>query len=288
MSLTALLLIFLSAGFHAVWNALVKVSHDKQAFMWLIHLPSLVVVLPFFLASENAPIPPIGWGMILASAVIHVFYSMSLGAAYTGGDLSLVYPLARSAPVFVPIWAVWWLGEHPTTLGFGGIGLVVAGAYILGIEPGRTRRLWEPLLALRRRDVQWAWVTALLISLYHITDKIGVAVVSPLRFQYLMLSTRFALYSVGIVPWKGRQLLEEARTHWRSMIAVSLLQFLAYQLVLTAMTMAPVSYVAAVRQVSVLLAVFTGSVMLREGQLALRLTAATAITLGVVLIGWKG
>lgn len=82
--------------------------------------------------------------------------------------------------------------------------------------------------------------------------------------------------------------LEEARLQWRSVVAVSLLQFLAYQLVLTAMTLAPVSYVAAVRQVSVLLAVFTGSVMLREGHLPLRLTASGAITLGVVLIGWKG
>ena len=69
---------------------------------------------------------------------------------------------------------------------------------------------------------------------------------------------------------------------------MSLLQFLVYQLVLTAMTMAAMSYVAAVRQVSVLLAVFTGSVILREGHLILRLSAAAAITLGVVLIGWKG
>ncbi len=288
MSLAALALILLSAGFHAAWNALVKVSRDKQAFMWLIQLPSLVMVLPFFLASEAAPIPPIGWAMIVASAIIHIFYAISLGAAYAGGDLSLVYPLARSAPVFVPIWAVWWLGEHPTALGFVGIGLVVVGAYILGIEPGRTRSFWEPLLAFRRRDVQWAWVTALLISLYHITDKVGVAAVSPLRFQYLMALIRFIPYSIPVVPWKGWQLVEEARVGWRSIIAVSLLQFLAYQLVLTAMTMASVSYVAAVRQVSVLLAVYTGSVMLREGYLALRLTAAAAIALGVVLIGWKG
>jgi len=288
MSLTALALILLSAGFHAAWNALVKVSRDKQAFLWLVSLPTIILVFPLFLASEAAPIPPIGWAMIVASAVLHIFYAMSLGAAYAGGDLSLVYPLARSAPVFVPIWAVWWLGERPTTLGFGGIGLVVVGAYILGIEPGRTHRLWEPLLAFRRRDVQWAWVTALLISFYHITDKVGVAVVAPLRFQYLMVLIRFLLHSIPIVPWKGWQLVEEARIGWRSVIAVGLLQFLAYQLVLVAMTMAPVSYVAAVRQVSVLGAVFAGSVMLREGHLAVRLTAAAAITLGVILIGWKG
>jgi len=288
MNPTALALILISAGFHAVWNALVKTSRDKQAFMWLIHIPSLIVVAPFFLAAAPDPIPPIGWAMIIASAIIHILYAMSLGAAYSGGDLSLVYPLARSAPVFVPIWAVWWLGEHPTGLGYLGIGLVVVGAYILGIEPGRTTRIWEPLLALRRRDVQWAWTTALLISLYHITDKVGVAHVAPLRFQYLMALSRFILYCGAIIPWKRWRLLDEARLHWKSVVAVSLLQFLAYQLVLTAMTSAQVSYVAAVRQVSVLLAVFTGSVMLREGHLSLRMSAAAAITLGVVLIGWKG
>jgi len=183
---------------------------------------------------------------------------------------------------------VWWLGEYPTALGLLGIGLVVAGAYVLGIEPGRTTRPWEPLLALRRREVQWAWLTALLISLYHITDKVGVALVAPLRFQYLMALTRFVFYSGAIIPWKRRGLLVEARSNWRSIITVSLLQFLAYQLVLTAMTSALVSYVAAVRQVSVLLAVFTGSVLLREGHLTLRLSAAAAITIGVILIGWKG
>ena len=188
----------------------------------------------------------------------------------------------------MPLWAVWWLGERLTPPGILGIGLVVAGAYVFGVEPGRTTRVWEPLLALRRREVQWAWITALLISFYHITDKVGVAVVAPLRFQYLMVLVRFSIYSVAIIPWKGWQLVPEARSHWRSLIAVSLLQFLAYQLVLTAMTWSPVSYVAAVRQVSVLLAVFTGSVVLKEGHLILRLGAAAAITLGIVLIGWKG
>jgi len=288
MNPAALALILLSAGFHATWNALVKRSGDKQAFVWLIHIPSLIVVAPLFLAARADPIPPIGWAMILASAVIHIGYAMSLAGAYSRGDLSLVYPLARSAPLFVPIWAAWWLGEHPTPLGGLGIACIVAGAYILGIEPGRMTRFWEPLLALRRRDVQWAWVTALLISLYHITDKVGVASVAPLRFQYLMALSRFILYSGAIIPWKRWQLLAEGRLHWKSVIAVSLLQFLAYQLVLTAMTTAQVGYVAAVRQVSVPLAVFTGSVLLREGHLLLRLTAAGTITLGVVLIGWKG
>jgi drug/metabolite transporter (DMT)-like permease len=71
-------------------------------------------------------------------------------------------------------------------------------------------------------------------------------------------------------------------------IAESLLQFLACQRVLTAMTMGPVSYAAAVRQSDVPLAVVAGSVVLREAHLALRLAAASAITLGVILIGWKG
>jgi uncharacterized membrane protein len=58
----------------------------------------------------------------------------------------------------------------------------------------------------------------------------------------------------------------------------------AYVLVLTAMTLAPVSYVAPVREVSMLFGAFLGAHVLGERDLRRRALAAAGMIAGVVLL----
>jgi uncharacterized membrane protein len=58
----------------------------------------------------------------------------------------------------------------------------------------------------------------------------------------------------------------------------------SYVLVLLALTLAPVSYVAAAREVSVVLAVLLGVVVLREGYGRQRLVGSLAIAAGLALL----
>ncbi len=44
-------------------------------------------------------------------------YFLSLDMGYRSGDLSVVYPIARSAPLFVPLWATVFIGESIRFLG---------------------------------------------------------------------------------------------------------------------------------------------------------------------------
>lgn len=187
MTPVALLLVLASAAAHAVWNYLVKASPHKVAFLWGIQVPALAVFLPLYWAgAAGGAIPLEGWLAIVASAVIHTGYTLSLGAAYERGDLSLVYPLARSAPLFVPLWALLFLDERPTAAGGAGILLVVAGAYVIGSRALTPRALLAPIVAIRSRPYQLALLTAFLISLYSVVDKAGVGHVAPLRYMFLM------------------------------------------------------------------------------------------------------
>ena len=68
------------------------------------------------------------------------------------------------------------------------------------------------------------------------------------------------------------------------MLGVALVGPLAYIMVLIAMTFTPVSYVAPLREVSVLFAVIMGARLLREGAIKSRLVAATVIAVGVALM----
>ena len=49
------------------------------------------------------------WGIL--SGIIHGIYILCLSRAYKTQDISYVYPIARSAPVFVPVFAWLFLNE---------------------------------------------------------------------------------------------------------------------------------------------------------------------------------
>ena len=77
---------------------------------------------------------------------------------------------------------------------------------------------------------------------------------------------------------------EEWRDNNRSILLAGLLNSGGYVLVLVAMTMANVTYVIAVRQLSVVFGVVLGTALLQESCGRIRLAAAATIFLGIVVI----
>ncbi len=68
------------------------------------------------------------------------------------------------------------------------------------------------------------------------------------------------------------------------MIIIGILVPAAYILVLTAMAISPVSYVAPAREVSILFATLMGTHLLSEGRSGRRLAAAVTMVVGVVAL----
>src|SRR5438132_14298866 len=156
MELGAILLLLIAAVVHSGWNLLAKKSTDKQAFLWLGLIASVVIfgVPAWYLYS---PIPAAGWLLILFSGSLEAVYFLLLSRAYQQGDLSLVYPLARgSAPLFVTLFAFAFLGERAVAGGTAGILLIVGGIYVLHLKSLDVRGLYAPLLSLRDRTSQLA------------------------------------------------------------------------------------------------------------------------------------
>ena len=289
MEIYPLGLVLASALIHVLWNMLMKSSRDKLVFMgWVFLFTSFFYFPLFWMNPGRFSIPLVGWAVIWTSGFIHVVYTIVLGKAYEEGDLSLVYPLARSAPLFVTLWAVLFLEERLTVGSLTGILLVVLGAYIIGFRTLEWREFIKPLSSLKDKPYQLALLTALLVSLYSIADKIGVRHMDPFVFYYLLLLPRLTLYLPYIVKTRYADIMAEWRTNKGSILLVGVIQFLGYLLVLYAMTLTQVSYIVAVRQVSVVFAVLMGTALLREKYGLVRLVASSFIFLGVFLIGVKG
>ena len=105
MSSAALGLALGAAILHAVWNLLLAGSRDVLAATAVALGSSLVVALPFALATWGIEREAIPW--LVASGALELVYFLTLTAAYQRAELSLVYPLARGgAPVLVLLGAV--------------------------------------------------------------------------------------------------------------------------------------------------------------------------------------
>jgi drug/metabolite transporter (DMT)-like permease len=78
------------------------------------------------------------------------------------------------------------------------------------------------------------------------------------------------------------------RQHWThhrtGVMVIAIFSPLAYILVLYALTFTPVAYVAPTREVSVLLSVLAGSLLLKEGQLRRRLGWASVALVGIGML----
>src|SRR5258708_815791 len=217
---------------------------------------------------------------ILGSAVLHLAYFLLLGQGYRLGDLSLVYPLSRGAgPMLSTAAAVLLLGEHPTPLALTGALLIGLGVFVLVGDP---RRLHSSKAG---PSVAFALLTGVVIAGYTLWDKQAVSAVGipPVLYFYLFTLTRAVLLTPYALA-RREVIKHEWRQHKRHALGIAALSPVAYILVLYALSVSPVSYVAPVREIGILLGAIMGSRWLAEGDARQRLLGAAAMVAGVVAI----
>lgn len=289
MSAGELALVLLSALLHAGWNALVKGSRDPLAFNVVLSVAPALVTLPLLACFDPADVPGTVWALLAATGVAHGLYFLWLTRAYELGDLSLVYPISRSAPAFVALAAIPLLGERPAPLGALGIAVVVAGMWLVqtgGV--GRWRALADP-------GAGYAYLALAATVAFSLIDKRAMELlgVGPwtgpapraVVFYFLMCAAAAPVFvPLGAPRLRPGALTGLLRAEGGRVLGSAIVSFASYALVLQALRTAPVSYVVAARQASVLFAVALGMVWLRETPGRARLVGAAATVAGVVLI----
>lgn len=286
----ALLLIIFSALMHALWNLLVKQSRDKTIFIWWMFVCSWSLMSLFMLGSGSG-FPELSLRSLLlaaSAAVCFVLYHWFTGVAYREGDLSMTYPLAQTAMLYVPLWGVLLLGERLTLVGVGGILLIIAGAYCIQLRSLSASELLRPFSQLGNRSVQAALLAGFIYSIGAIIDKTGVDSYSAYHFTYVLVFFMLSFMSLNLLrpSYRGR-VLEEWRQSRKLVLwsgPVMLASFLSFRF---GLQLSPVSYAVPVRQVSLLIGVLIGLLFLGESCGRIRLASSGLILAGVVLV-WHG
>ncbi|HUL97114.1 MAG TPA: hypothetical protein VLT89_13950 [Usitatibacter sp.] len=282
MTALALGLVLLAALIHAAWNYLLKKSGGGAGLITATNIASLAVYFPLavgvaiFSGYEFRPAHLI---LMLGSGTVHTAYFLLLDRAYrSGGDLSIVYPLARATgPLITIIVAVVALGERPSAVALAGAVLIGISAILLTGNPFA----WHKSEA--RHAVGFALLTGCVIAVYTLWDKVSVAkwLIAPLVYDWGCNLFRCLV----LVPLTHRRSPGSIGAAWRerrgTVLAIAILSPMSYILVLTTMVFTPVSLVAPAREVSILFAALMGAHLLREGDLMRRSVAAVGMVLGI-------
>lgn len=292
MSNLAICLVLISAFFHALKSFFLKRSKDKFSFLFLYYNISILVYLPlliYFVLSEGVDwVALFFWGMV--SGVCHFFYMICFAKAMEKGDLSLVYPIIRSSPALVLVCAVFFLGEDVSIRGVLGISLIVFGVYSINLDGLSFQSLSQPLMKLYYEpSLQWGLLTMLTVTAYSIVDKQGAITNHPMIFACALPIFSSIYFSPYFLARKDNSKL---RVEWdenkRDILINSVICVGGYNLIIVAMSFEKLSYVVGLRQVSIVMAVIMGGMILREKNYLVRVFASCVIFVGAFLIASAG
>lgn len=294
-------LVAVSAVLHVAWNVRLKTAGDPLRTATVGMLAASVGIVPAGVVAWGLAgwpmLPADGIALGILSGVIEAGYFVLLSAAYRRGDLSLVYPLARgTAPLLAVVIGVGLLGERLGVAGSLGVAALLAGFLWL-------QRPWRVLAAARGAPagqrggtvdaaIPFALATGVTIATYSAIDRVGTRLIEPIPYAAILWITT----SVALVLWvtfmAGGGIFGGGREEVRRAAVGGWLTLGAYVLILTALSVAPLSGVAPLRESATVFAAAWGTVRMGEatdrGEVVRRVGASVLIVGGALLLAVGG
>ncbi len=259
-----------AAVLHAGWNLIAKRSADP--FIALCTQFTVAGLISGVILVATGGLPAEAWLWAGGTGVFHVPYLIGLGWAYRHGEFSLAYPIARGGGALVAaIGGLVLLDDDLKVLSLVAIGVVVAGLLMLAA-------------GAPREQVVVALVVAASIGGYTLVDSHAAR-----QFEGTYVFAAFVVIGAcaavaGAASGRAVSVITIGTRAWGRTIFAASISIVTYGLVLLAVRRAPVGYVAALRESSVLIASLVGWRMLGERSGRTRSVAAGVILVGLVLL----
>ena len=269
--LTATFLALGAAVLHAGWNVWVKQSSDPWISLW--GQMTVAALIGALVIAANGGVENVAWTQALLSGLIHTVYVLALARAYTLGDFSVTYPIARgSGALLAALGGVLFLNDQLSLLMILGICISAVGILLLA---GRADN----------KHVFAALLVALTIGLYSNVDSSGSREMGGNMYPFLIFITcSLGLTTFGIATQRGTHMVSAMRTTWKRFSVAGAASLLTYWMVLRAVQTAPVGYVTALRESSVIIVAFVGTHILKESDKKRKITAACIVVVGLAVL----
>jgi len=280
-------LLLAAALMHATWNAILKSDQsDRLATFGLIMATGTVMglcIVPFVPMIE-----PGAWKYLLLSVTIHMAYYYFLLKAYSYGDLSHTYLIARGlGPLLVALVSGRFIGEHLRTQDIAGVLLLLSFGLVALAMP--LRNVVPKPGSRHGLATVFAVLTGITIAGYIISDGLGVRAAGPTfehRLSYIgWLAVLEGPWLLVLAVWKRPATVwTHMKRTWYRGVGGGLIANTGYGIAIYALVLGPMAHIAALRETSVLFGALIGTLVLGEPFGGRRVAAAIVIVSGLVLM----
>jgi drug/metabolite transporter (DMT)-like permease len=291
MTSAVILIVLISAFMHAGWNLLARFERSERDFYRKMLITILVIGFVPAVISEllTHSMTRVAWVCVFGSGTCAGLYLYFLARAYESSDFSIVYPVARALPVIFVAFGDALRGRYLTPAGWAGVFLVAAGVIFVPIESFRKISIKNYL----NRTSLWMLLAAMGTVGYTLLDKVAAETVqqSPAtaaRYGYFYFAISVLPY-LFLLKINGVKDEKFEPTTWKLAIPAAILSFAAYWLILWAYQLVPYAgYIVAFRQISIVIGAVLAFIIFKERGIRYRLSGASLIALGLILIAAWG
>ena len=275
MDNTVFLLVLFSAILHAMWNSMASKYKNKNVSIAAIvygHVPACIVAVIIL------PMPSVeSFPYIILSALIHQGYQNFLLTAYQTGKFTTVYPVARGfGPLVATVISIIFFGVYLKIFTLLSILLISAGVIFIGLFSRSVLKNYKILYT--------SLATGLFIGIYSVVDGYGARLsMSAISYMSWVFIFSALFFPIALKFRKQKNILRKTLTEGRFIFWVGgFFSYIAYVITVWAFTKAPIPMVSALRESSIIFAIFIGYFYLKEKISLYKILSILLIFAGVI------
>jgi multidrug transporter EmrE-like cation transporter len=257
MDNTVFLFVLFSAVLHAVWNSMASKYKNKNVSIPALvygHVPACIVAVIIL------PMPSVeSFPYIILSALIHQGYQNFLLTAYQTGKFTTVYPVARGfGPLVATVISIIFLGVYLKVFTLLSILLISAGVIFIGLFSKSVLKNYKILYT--------SLTTGVFIGIYSVVDGYGARIsMSAISYMSWVFIFSALFFPIVLKFRKQKNILKKTLNEGKVIFWVGgFFSYVAYVITVWAFTKAPIPMVSALRESSIIFAIFIGYFYLKE------------------------
>lgn len=288
MNYLVLILILVSSITSSYWNFKLKQAINKGADKILIYWMSyisgvLIYSLLFIFLIKNFSISYQGIFLAILNGASFAIYALLLSESYELSDLSKAFPLSKITPLFTLFIGIVILKETVAITALIGIFLIILGVYCIHLEDFGLRNILKPVIALNNKGSLFALGTAGISAIYGLLFKLSIGKINQFVFIYLSYLLAIIFY-IPFLYLKKKNIISEFKVYKKELILIGIFDMLGAILILWALSLSKLSYVFALRQISILFTVAAGVYLFKEQYGRTRIISSLIILVGIILV----